>query len=1703
MEPQQIDLNVQALNAIEASWSLPNLPDMVKFDLAAMAGLDVDAVQGFAYGLAQDMQEVAGGPLSVPRIEIATSMPKPKPAMSVTRGYTGGERLHQFTQGTAGFAAPTRVEGADSVTAWKRRAVSMGYLDEGTSMDTAWDPAFNSVLHEMRNDDYQRRIAGDKPGPSASIMQIAEFFDDWLSPTGLIHAAIEMDFLPDLSKIADEYGEKGFWGAVDDVALPVLNLALLFTGVGEAVLFTRGVMAASKVGLKGWELANGVAKVRKVGVLGRAAGKSANVAEDIARMQRPGLIGARIGAKQTPGRKLVSDQMAAWRELRPVMIGRKTVQQGMRLGLTARVENRFTDYEGHGLPDEWGDKWGDWRHNPAFYLAGEMAFTPLHILQPGQITAPFGFVARFAGIGGDARWGEEAASAVRHNIINPGDLGDDAAEMLHVREAAAKAWDKRVKEVGPNAAVKEKMGFSADDDEGYTSWLTWLVTMAAVDAHAAGSMASGDNVVRGALRFKQDFHTGRNNLISQLRHIDPDNPQELLATLAWQSSKNKQQANAKLKKYNDALFGDDAVGVVDLDLPAGAKGPKQLRRDNLAELIDLHNKNREVVLRNLLEKHSAPGVLANQMGESLGNQGTWDAFVESSQHIDDAFTGGLLDDAKFLQAKSPETGRPLQASGGRVISNKESMFDQPVDSIFTVDIVDVLDDPDFMAIAKHGLFNPLNRKFPKQGRFTVAKTGTPVKQDLLRDYAVFKRLRFLRKTMVSLRRGPVISRQWKEVAERAEVLFTADGYGLKHIRISQLNNIMRNMEIEAFDQKRMRQIVRYMQKQQVDAVGVLKHLDSRLDLLNRSSKWSSMYGIDSTLTLEKKMVELLRRSRYTAAEVDMASIPADVAQSLKDKGYKLVHGVEFAAPNDLKNLHVGISDLVDVRAYQQSWGLVGTPLAKAMQTGKRGVRGLGRSVLRHEPEHITTAYRAALRSSLQRNLIGAVDSTKDYRNTTGEDLSKLMDRLRKIARDISDSNKVQVQAKQDMALFDPRRITTNVNTSFAPSDAVDLVRTKGLWNTTNRELAALGYSEVERLAIFDGLKGARVIGPQLRGRFTNWLDKLQATPALTNTMRLMSRQTVTGGYGRKTGAFTTRNAPVIGLGFAQGRWGADGENKDLGDVAQDVFASVALIATGRAAGGKLVKRLFGSVAATRSARWKKLSYLDPTTMLTRGASHMDDSMRAKHWAYLPDRLATMRDYFRFSLSPIFDMSRYSEGVVLAQMGDLPEEVLARGGLRFNISPTRWRKDRARQLAGGKKSAVGKEHVDKASDEWGQVVAEFAEIGRVRHDFDYEALEAGTARFRQIGILGFNTHEWMASMYADLTRLHNMPKMKAYETARTAFTYGLKPRSAMEMNVNAVFFPFSFMKKTVGHAGRFMMQDWSRAAMIHDSIKTYELLDEKYDLEELWRDHLPILGKLQRLNLFAYGVGAGELGGANRPIIDFFNSTPVGDKTINPILNIFMPQGYDMRTAEDVANIEGLMRRIAPMFNDTQHLIEDAGSQWHVLFGGTGITKEAEAREGFTQVSELTGIVHQFLKDQGVREGITAIGQKRYAPLKEWLDGEKARIRGEFPGYQDALLDVTTNSIVGAQDRRTHTAAFAAFQQAGTGAAMTSQEKVGALLFFADMLEDRFGSSEYMPPEARDMLLGLAGSWGKVDDYVRMKWRQHLRRTWGPIETELI
>jgi len=259
---------------------------------------------------------------------------------------------------------------------------------------------------------------------------------------------------------------------------------------------------------------------------------------------------------------------------------------------------------------------------------------------------------------------------------------------------------------------------------------------------------------------------------------------------------------------------------------------------------------------------------------------------------------------------------------------------------------------------------------------------------------------------------------------------------------------------------------------------------------------------------------------------------------------------------------------------------------------------------------------------------------------------------------------------------------------------------------------------------------------------------------------------------------------------------------------------------------------------------------------------------------------------------------------------------------------------------------------------------------------------------------------------------------AYDAARSIYTYGMTGRSGAEQSVNMVFFPFSFMKKTVGHFAKFLTEDYSRAVILHDMLKAHEILDEKYDLNEKYKKYLPITTKMRRLNLFAYGLSLGEFGGPNAPFLrgawhtvgkpaeaavaglsGMIGGDDLQEKMmVSPLLSAMMPHAISIKDSESFDDLQKTIRRMFPVWNDLRHLISDIGEQFEVVLSGQ--SKRAQMDAAWDEWEE----VRRYVADQLAGVGLPYSSINRNNPqiieLKNWRDKRKAEIARKYSGWDE-------------------------------------------------------------------------------------------------------
>tara|TARA_R100001082_G_scaffold99658_2_gene68481 strand:- start:9729 stop:13109 length:3381 start_codon:yes stop_codon:yes gene_type:complete len=1051
---------------------------------------------------------------------------------------------------------------------------------------------------------------------------------------------------------------------------------------------------------------------------------------------------------------------------------------------------------------------------------------------------------------------------------------------------------------------------------------------------------------------------------------------------------------------------------------------------------------------------------------------------------------------------------------------------------------------------------------------------------------------------------------------------------------------LKAMETLAQRRGRLLRVLRYAKAQGIKAdnyedlfISVEKHMDDAIKNLNDSNDWDVVWKIDDVEeglshadSLAAKSASLTRKSKFTAGAIDPSTLPAKLVADLEERGYKLVHGVEFASPADLDDFMVEMVDLKDATRYRQSLGLEGSAfadhinssLSKANYLRAKSARTVSKPFNRFTRYEERGLYVAALRNSIQRSfrhLNGGAGIRPEHENRLDSILTALVSRVSKEYREIMTHKNLVSTGPEYQGVV--TRMANNVRVSFTPVVPTDLVRTKPLQKllvdaltkgefkvktakvaradkggAVSRTIKAdidflvpdearaykkalaegspdavkLGeeYEHAKLLAahkVIDSLKEAKVVGPQLRGRATNWLDKIQANKQLTNTMRLLSRQDYDGSntltrFTREATGFGVRGAGTVAGGYLATILSPGIDHSDFTDPRNILIAATGGL-TGRALSTRL---LVGSQSPFKAARFRdhKIPFLDKpikgvlgnaedatllkasvkkvqdsgsfnysrkTTkgVLNRWAARIDrgdTSWRAgkghlKSWSYLGDHLSMWRDFARFTLSPVFDASRYSEAIVLGQIA-APEGV----NLRFNISPSAWRKTRAKEMAKEVGASDWKQFKRQAAEEFDQVRARYKNAASNFGDYDYDALEAATARFSQVGVLGFNTYEWETSVFADLVLKHGMSDIDAYKAAKHMFTYGVKPRSAAEVNVNAIFFPFSFTKKTIGHAANFAMQDWSRTAMIHNTLRTYYLLDEKYNLDDMYEKYLPIFDKVSRLNLIANGVALGQFGGANRPLLDTMLNVPIlSEGSVQPVMNSpilsgFLPQVFDVSTPKSLSGAVDAFERMIPLINDMQDLKEDLLEQTYVAYGSpTHITRRHEKMEGSIAAQSLKETWEQKIRNATNGElGFNNMGSFEVDGInlvKDKYQTDMEAIYEMYPAYKESIGEGVGKSVEMQQKEKDYVQDYDNAIASGKKRSEvkengTHEEKIGFLLKLEDTALDQYGRDRVnlianVPADVVDRLRKEYISWVESDPTLLPWYRRHLQSTWGPIE----
>jgi hypothetical protein len=1736
LDPSNLDRRLQRITNTTGMWGLPSLPDNVKLDLATSDQFsDDEDLDGFLTGLQADIDE------QTRRTAVNQSYDTSR-YTTARPGYPLGVQAEAGTPDNALFlpeddfrtqlrrlaagvdlapGLPTIIV-PDSVQRFKSRAIGRGILSPDTPIDGTWSPQMNQARYEMMQDDFASRLAGNRPG-AVSSKNVMDMIGEWATPQGLLSTAVAMDFLPDVSAIKRETSQWGdkfrkWWknktsvtdfidamtGPIDDIALPVVNTALLFSGVGNVVTFGRGVMLADDVA-RGATWASRLATnpiARRVPTFGRLV----DVSAEAEKLRSAGIMAQRLQKSSRAGLSAAGDALAAWRRQTGVIMTKKAVQQGMRIGFAGQVENLLLpSNSGVGLGgagtleerktalgfDEWV---GRRLENPL--VAGlstwaELAFTPTSIFDEGTFTRPLtsGYqkIKRSLWeLPADRAAGAAVVSAGLEKLrqVDP----TRHAELQEILRAGRRPGASRV--LDPQQRIAAEL-FAGGDVEKAGEIMSYIVYTAGLD-----SMARRETVRilqdmaldEGSTTFKRTYHVARDKFINQLRPLDDVDLTTEHGRNLYRAYKSNiaalDEAGGDVRSLRKRHWEDLAVlhdDTQNADLLTAA-----------AEEIAQHGDVRTATLKDLLDNIAEEDIV-RVIDEAWDTWGNWDNYVTALRRVQELdFEGGgfSLRTLKDLKRNGWTPSTLGEEIGGKLLPTTK--------------------------IRKSWIDNLQSGVQEGRGRITLARIDTPTAQqaELLRQQVKvletqLKNVRGLEEAHA----GQVLQSLEEFAAAKGKTIAKLTDKDLGAWRSQAIRTpttppgtgLMFSEGVNSSAAARYADAVRYATRNNATPQEAAQFLEGKLAGIDNAAEMWAQFGVQSNVgDLSAKLKELTKRAEFIAQDVD---VPKDVADELAAMGYKVVHGSEFGRPDDILDLNSPLSALSVNDLRKRSFG---TFVGRDQNTMERFEE------LREQ--RFRNIFGAELRKLNAAGIdTGSWGRTFQIGDAT-PDMDGLLEALRKGRLTMLEN--AEFAARDDEALGWISSMGARVRNTGLPHS---------LYRMRKKQLQAIlgeGFSDKGYDALISALRKAENIGFEYQGLQSienhlvanSWargglklLSGTEAADGLAVRERIKrgkdffrngqhvaalrdwknaARQSVLGGKSAFSPTLAARGVgAVAGAGIAAGI---------AVDAGGDPFQAALVGAVGGAASPRLINprmmarlALAGGAAtvtgeftgSNAAAGLAGITAAVASPTAARAALKHLDRRGLAQYSKLGDNARYYRDRLRFSLSPFFDIQRYTEGLVLSTVADVPDGV----SLPVTTRPMK------RFLADAK------DRYAEAGMTRDAIIQEFKQSARGWIDLDQ--VDTAQAWMYERGIMGFSPTEWMAAAYGQLTR-QGMAKEAAVDAVRNTYTYGTKGRSGLEMSANFVFFPFSFQKKYLTDIGKFLSKDLTRTVLLHDSMKMWDTLYEEYDLEEMWKDHLPALRNMRKINALAFGISPGELGGINRPFYEIGRRIPVSAQIHDAILNAFLPHAFEIKSKSDWDELRPQVQRMLPVWRDAEDLMEDLKQQGHVLFAPSHVTEAKEADLGWSEHRRLTADVHKVAEEMGTSySAIMNPNNEEYSQLREYVLRQRNEIERKYPAFvadrkrsiDRAISKAETIRDITTEPQNEAEAAMARFQ-----------------LETVDLLEN------YMASRGLSLPNGIEGLREKDFNFVRQRaiemarqvpefaslYRRYYAGTWGPLEVDL-
>ena len=1746
-----LDERLQATFQVDRITDYPEFPDEVRYDLAAAAEFrDAEDLSGFLHGLQADLRAVGlaqgGAPTRVTMADNTYDVLEAQGNYLTSVQESGGSNeqyslsddsfYNDIRSGYAGLAGKNRprVFSANADKRWKSEVLRRGIV-EPEEFEVGLSPVrWKAANYEMYSQQLGERLSGGRFGgvplrgkeyeDGSRIDGITDLFDQWLSPSGLMATAVAMDFIPDPGAIAREtsgWGDKWrkWWdnptsvrdfidaatGPIDDIVFPVLNTALLFSGVGATWQAARLGTTAYRAGRAANRFSG---LVRPSPALAKAFGFGDDtIRSGMKVMEQTSVLSnkmARSGHRLMTGSAQAMDQ---WRTFHSVQTAKMAVRGGMRLGLAGNVETLlFPDREGgiglfgaeSGTKDMM-EKAREWRVDPttaagSISMVAEMAFQPSRLFLPGTVTGKVTGAAKMA-----RRWddykqydvGNLVEGQVRRLDYAKGKADDhvfravarvaDNEELARARHVAwqqrhGDATNRALDELGSDASLAS--GNLLSDPEEIREFGHKLKTSPGFRDHArerAGEIstfmlasAATDHAAQVRLA---EMGLDRSNRIAYLKvrnsildSITPRRAQELvdvnaakLQKLAAESADEtldaarRTAASEELERYSQEIrvYLDERLGyrwTDNPDLEGWNMDARLARRESELEelmggffdptlegtaddpfaLMKAHmtewDSRRQTSFDSLLEQTPVENLVGYMDDMAVYDPevfNRWDDFHDAMGLI----AGEPLDRAslsmKKIADRVPTEGlidwpEPYQTSWGTLLNDELRKVVVPADTVSET----------FLNTYKGADRAMLD----DVGQLTVARLDTPVKQDLDSVHALTTQLRDMKRAITD---NPM-PQSAQDLAEQFRV-FQENWMSPGKPTLKQFAKIKKLAPAEAKGMEAL-EWVAASGGDLDDPLGWIARMED--DLL-RSDMVKRIQGLDhrqlTDVTELRTELEALRTT--TAAEV--AFSPTDGAAkaleaALNQKGYKLVYGQQFLSLQDVMGLRGPFAALTQARLDRMAFGRFFQKISESEKMVQRRRRFTAGLKSRFDWDDMEVEAR-----------IQALEEAVGARRERLEDVA------------------------EHEAVGFMRKTSDRVRQALSPRSIYD-------YNMTSGDIVSmLGVSKEEALGIHAALVQSRQLGfatngmveienamaskPWLRSGLALFDDAGLAEEAKNRHLwqkAFLGDSKVKSGwdsfYKAKLAATTTAGAAIgAGLGDDNGDWRTGAIYGALGGagvaaspkvvealtrhapqkIAQAgrtfnpmSIRSLTRAAVGAGVGGLVAggysredwedkpwaigAALFGAMATPGALRLMGRGYDSASNYKA-----IKTGVGFRDYSRLTERALGTRDFLRFTINPWFDAQRYSEALVMGATKKWGDDIQ----IPLNYSPKRTRK----LIAAGKVNVDEIEFQladagitfdtklksmapDQIERRLGQALKE-ATGGRL----DPDLMEATTRRFTDLGVLGFSNHRWQTAAATHLMS-QGVSLQDAADMVQDLYSYGKAGRSAAELSANFVFFPFSYMKKLGTQVGKFATDDLSRAIFMHDALKTYEVLDERFDLQDKFDAYMPILRELRVLNPLGMGLSPGALGGINRPMLDVAYGSFLTDP-MRDVANLFLPQALTLEDPEDASNIYDLMARAVPAAVQARWLMmETLPEQTNVFTSPQHVSTQEEITRGVYELQLLRQRHDLLAQEEGFDLGEvmrTRVGgsMKRTtkAQLKDAYRAEEADLMDRYPALGEA------------------------------------------------------------------------------------------------------